>query len=284
MFFRLVLADCGLWGAWQCTGGTSTYPIQSIHFGDDEDDDSLALFLQYDTCSVFQNGDYEVDGDTISVDLNGFLDRCETSNGPHCGCFDDFDLSISDDCLEITGPNGEHCEPISECNQFTCSDGSTPIENPYYIPTSNECGPESFPIGAPEFSFGECCVQHDYCYPICGQNKRECDYEFYECMACSCMAEYDNIISEQFCLLLACLYFEAVDTFGCDAYEASQENGCYCPTDSSSNAKSLDHRSVKVVDKFGGLHEYNNLIFMFAKGTLDVSDFFCEGPFDPVCE
>ena len=275
-----VNGDCRVSGAWECSGGSSSRPIDGITFGEDEDDDSFSLFVHTSDCTIMQDGDYTIRSSDISVDLNGFFDNCETS-GASCTCFEDFHMTISTDCLDITGPNGEQCQPARQCEQYVCADGSTPATNPNFVPSTNECGPQSFPVGAPEFSFAQCCQDHDYCYPICGKDKRDCDYEFYECMACSCYAEYDNLMSREACLVLACVYFEAVDNFGCDAYESSQIAGCVCP---ETNAKSLQARSTKMIpDKFGGLHEYDALLSSFEKGTFAFSDFICEAPFEPSC-
>ena len=100
-------------------------------------------------------------------------------------------------------------------------------------------------------------------------------------MACSCYEEYDNRISEQACLLLACLYFEAVDNFGCDSYESSQTAGCICP---ETNARAVQARSKLIPDKFGGFHEYSDLVSLYQKGAFNPSNFVCEAPFQPNCD
>ena len=108
LFASLALCDCDqLDGTtWACTGGSATYPIQYFSF----DDDEFQLYLQYEGCTVFQEGNFEVDGDTVSVDF-GVLDDCETSDNNQCECYEDFDMDISNDCLNIVGPNGETCVP-----------------------------------------------------------------------------------------------------------------------------------------------------------------------------
>ena|SRR3990167_5171288 len=106
-----VKGDCKIQGNWECSGGTSARPIQGMNFGDDEDDDTFSLFLHTSDCTVMQDGDYSIDDDDVSVDLNGFFDNCETSGGSTCTCFNDFHMTISGDCLDITGPHGEQCQP-----------------------------------------------------------------------------------------------------------------------------------------------------------------------------
>ena len=163
----------------------------------------------------------------------------------------------------------------------TCSNGQTPVQDPNYEPSTNECGSSGFPIGAPEFAFSECCNNHDFCYPVCGKEKRTFDYEFYSCMACACEDAYDTSVGEELCLVLACLYFQAVDEFGCGAYEDSQDTGCIC----QNNAKAIDAPRVyqPVRDKFGGSHSLHEALELYSKGTLGLADFVCDAPLDPQC-
>lgn len=99
-------------------------------------------------------------------------------------------------------------------------------------------------------------------------------------MACSCYAEYDNLIAREACLAIACIYFEAVDNFGCNSYESSQTAGCICP---ETNAKSLQARSGKLIpNKFGDMPiQYDEIVALYEKGAF--SDFICQAPFEPDC-
>ena len=98
-------------------------------------------------------------------------------------------------------------------------------------------------------------------------------------MACSCYAEYDNIISREACLVIACIYFEAVDNFGCDSYESSQTAGCICP---ETSAKSMQARSNVIPSKFGDVNRFEDFVALYEKGAF--SDFVCDAPFEPNCE
>lgn len=112
VFCMWTKAECGLSGAWECTGGRGAKPIQGLTFGSDVDDDDFSLFVHTADCTIMQDGDYTVNRkNQITVSLGGFFDNCETSEGSTCTCYNNFRMTVSSDCLDITGPNGEHCQP-----------------------------------------------------------------------------------------------------------------------------------------------------------------------------
>jgi len=188
-------------------------------------------------------------------------------------------LPITSDCLQITGPNDEICTPVSEAvckKKYTC-DGKTAVQNSSYVKTTNGCGPNNFPTG-PSFSFGKCCESHDFCYPTCLKPKAVCDFEFYQCMACSCYGSYDNAFTEEFCLLIACLYYQGVDHFGCSAYAASQGRACECPAKSAE--VSSTNNTLEITDKHGKFGPAFKEVIETYKTSYDrgIVNLICEPP------
>eukprot|EP00339_Tiarina_fusa_P023381 CAMPEP_0117046834 /NCGR_PEP_ID=MMETSP0472-20121206/32377_1 /TAXON_ID=693140 ORGANISM="Tiarina fusus, Strain LIS" /NCGR_SAMPLE_ID=MMETSP0472 /ASSEMBLY_ACC=CAM_ASM_000603 /LENGTH=363 /DNA_ID=CAMNT_0004759325 /DNA_START=1 /DNA_END=1089 /DNA_ORIENTATION=+ len=264
--------NCDLQGPYICSGGV----IQGIDFGDDEDDDFFEYFTSSgdttttNSCSVFQQGTYEISGSSIDVEFEIDDDECViTGDSGDCECVDDLSLSVSNNCGTITGPNGETCTPADTCSDsFTCPGGETPIDNPNNEPDANGCGPSAFPLAGPSFSFLECCEQHDFCYGTCGTSKVQCDNDFYECMACTCETDYDDYFSRFACRELACTYFQAVDEFGCFAFTSGQEDSCSCP------GKEMEKKSssLQPTSKFGPVHP-----------TARQTELFCDAPFEAEC-
>lgn len=112
----VVAQNCDLEGPFICSGGS----ILGIDFGDDEDDDFFEYYTSSGTttdgsarCTVVQQGTYEVDDDTISVEFEIDDDECVIAgeNQSGCDCVDDLEFTTDSTCGVITGPNGETCTP-----------------------------------------------------------------------------------------------------------------------------------------------------------------------------
>jgi len=261
--------------SWSCDGGD----IQSIRFQDGNDG---TITQSDDFCTLIQDGDYKVDNNhgTLKFDFSGFFDTlfdCQIINedDKHCTekCYDnDVEFTFTAGVCELHGPNGEVCVPATstaDCTSRSCPDGEVLVEDPDHPSTSNGCGPASIPFSAPSFSFEDCCNNHDLCYGSCYTvSKKDCDDNFYTCMYCSCYAEY-NDLTVDFCLELACSYYQLVDEFGCDAFQASQDNTCLCQ---NSNTKEMHRETdyVEVPSKWGPAPE------AFLSKRL-----ICDAPFTP---
>ena len=258
-------SDCVFKGSFTCSGG----PISGIVMGDDEDDESFEYFLAVEnggttSCSLVQQGDYEVDDDTVNVEFEIDDDECVISgdNQSQCSCVESLSFTASNQCTTLTSSNGDVCTPNEPCDDsFTCPGGATPQADPNNPATTNGCGPSSFPLAGPSFSFLECCNQHDICYETCGSSKIACDNDFYTCMFCSCGAEYDDFFSQLACEELACSYFQAVDEFGCSAFGAAQEQACICPGKSKPAPREASN-------KFGPANQ-----------SIRETELFCDPPF-----
>jgi len=268
--------NCQLDGAWTCTGGN----INGLYLGDDEDDETIEYYLSMgnvqssNSCSLIQEGSYDISGDTLTAEFEiDDDDECVISgeNTSLCDCVESLEFTTSNACSTLTSTNGDVCTPTEECDDtFTCPGGATPQDNPNAEPSSNGCGPSGLPLTGPSFSFLECCNQHDLCYGECGASKTECDNDFYVCMFCSCDEEYDTIIGELACEDLACTYFQAVDEFGCAAFTASQEEACICPGKEETHVEQRE-----VPSKFGSLNQAVRETELFCDAPFDVSDSQC---------
>merc|ERR1719282_1605771 len=257
-------SDCSLAGGYVCSGGR----ILTIDFGQDDDDDTFrysAVFTSGgEECNILQEGVYDVNGATITASFDDDEEDCErTPDNSVCQCLDSFDMTASGSCAVIAGPNGETCTPAPDCeDSFTCPNGETPVQGDYQ-PTSNGCGTNDFPV--PALSFDDCCGAHDICYGTCGTSKVQCDNDFYQCMACTC----GNDLFDFACDQLACSYYEAVEEFGCPAFNNAQNRACTCPNSAKSEEK---ESNVPVMSKFGPIHP-----------ALRKTDFVCNAPFDAAC-
>lgn len=115
LFFLFGIAfcqNCDLEGPFTCSGGI----IQGIDFGDDEDDDYFEYFFTNgdNSCTVIQEGTYEVDGEMISVEFEIDDDECLiTGDDASCNCVESLEFTSSDNCVTINGPNGEICTPAN---------------------------------------------------------------------------------------------------------------------------------------------------------------------------
>lgn len=107
IFGSAICQNCDLQGPFVCSGGD----IGGIDFGDDEDDDFFEYFLSNSdaSCSVIQEGTYEIDGETITVQLDS--DDCTVTGDGDCDCIETLEFTSSNNCGTILGPNGETCEP-----------------------------------------------------------------------------------------------------------------------------------------------------------------------------
>mmetsp|Transcript_117570 Transcript_117570/g.175597 ORF Transcript_117570/g.175597 Transcript_117570/m.175597 type:complete len:277 (+) Transcript_117570:49-879(+) len=260
LFFLFGLAlcqsDCLLQGSYACSGGD----IKGIDFGDDEDDDFFELFRSFgdsstaESCTTIQQGTYSITADTASIEFGTDDDDCQIvgdlSSG--CTCETSLDIIFSDACGTATLSTGEICTPATDCSdQYTCPGGATPIDDADNEPDANGCGPSAFPLAGPSFGFLECCAQHDFCYGTCGTSRTQCDNDFFECMSCSCQADYeDDYFGKAFCEEIACSYYQAVNEFGCFSFTSGQEDGCSCP------GKAAEKKSQNMVSmsKFGPIH------------------------------
>jgi len=275
VFSFAVAQNCQLDGAWTCTGGN----INGLYLGDDEDDETIEYFLSVgnvqnsNSCSMIQEGSYDISGSTLTAEFEIDNDECVISgeNPSLCDCVDSLEFTTSNACSTLTSTNGDVCVPAEECDDlFSCPGGATPQDNPNVEPSSNGCGPSGLPLTGPSFSFLECCNQHDLCYGRCGASKIECDNDFYVCMFCSCDEEYDTIIGELACEDLACTYFQAVDEFGCAAFTASQEEACICPGKEETHVEQRE-----VPSKFGSFNQAVRETELFCDAPFDVSDSQC---------
>jgi len=105
-------SDCSLHGGFVCTGGR----ILTIDFGEDDDDDTFRYSATFtsgsEECNILQEGVYEVDGATITTTFDDDADNCERlEDNSICQCLDSFDMTPSNSCTVIAGPNGETCTP-----------------------------------------------------------------------------------------------------------------------------------------------------------------------------
>jgi secretory phospholipase A2 len=251
---------------WQCSGGR----IMTLDFVDDD----LEISESNDHCTFFQTGSWSVNRrGVIKLSFGGFfsfLDECTmVGDETQCDCYDeDLIFTLNTECNQITGPHGEICVPADfteDCHRRTCPSGERLINEPNYTPSTNGCGPQNIPFTAPSFSFLDCCTNHDYCYSNCSRTKEDCDNEFYACTYCSCFDAYDGDTEIDICQEIACVYFQAVDEFGCDAYQTAQGNSCIC----QSEQDTIQTRNYqRVPSKFGP-----------SMLTRDV----CDAPFVPVC-
>lgn len=141
----------------------------------------------------------------------------------------------------------------------------------------NGCGPSSFPITGPDFSFEECCGFHDVCYGTCLSSKIQCDNDFYNCMICSCRDAYDSPFTENLCEEVACSYFQAVDEFGCSAFYSSQNRACMCANETLTTSSKMMTKQPNGISKFGIKPPRHT----FAK---EAELIFCAEPFEAVCD
>jgi len=266
--------ECDPAGAWSCSGGL----IQTLDF---DDDDSVVLSQSEGTCTLFQDGNFDIDGDELEIgfdDFFGLFNSCDIAGDENdCECYEDpIQFTFQSNCDVLSGPNAEFCTratTTAQCQSFNCPGDQNKVQDPDYEATTNGCGPQSIPFTAPSISFEECCNAHDLCYADCSKTKRRCDDEFYTCTFCSCEDEYGGGIDATICEELACLYYQAVDEFGCDAYETSQENACMCEDINDNRGKEAPRVYKEVPSKFGpeGV-QYN-----------PEKRVFCSTPFDAQC-
>lgn len=107
IFGAAVCQNCDLQGPFACIGGD----IIGLDFGDDEDDDFFEYYLSDSatSCTVVQQGTYEVDGGIIFVEFDD--DECIVTGDGECECRESLELTSSNNCGTITGPSGETCVP-----------------------------------------------------------------------------------------------------------------------------------------------------------------------------
>jgi RHS repeat-associated protein len=83
------------------------------------------------------------------------------------------------------------------------------------------------PVG---FDFGPACENHDHCYGTCGASKKSCDKQFLNDMRNKCRSYQPMLANPGFCLLLANIYYQAVNWGGSSAYKDAQQTACSpCP-------------------------------------------------------
>ena len=157
---------CDLEGPYTCTGGS----INAIEFGRSLDSSFFKYYSSAgsgsSSCSFVQEGEWDSSSSssTIDITLETGSSSCkitgEASSG--CSCQRSLKFVASDNCVTLTGPNGEVCKPASTCSDdFKCPNGARPVQKPDYTPGANGCGPASI-LTAPRFSFLSCCEQHDF--------------------------------------------------------------------------------------------------------------------------
>lgn len=117
----------------------------------------------------------------------------------------------------------------------TCPPGTNKQPKPGNTPSWNGCGPEGGSIKIPQgygsADYTSSCNGHDVCYEECGTPKATCDDVFLEDMYDSCAAAYPGVLKALLrmgCYERAYVYYQAVATFGDDAWLAGQKKACEC--------------------------------------------------------
>jgi hypothetical protein len=109
ILFIAVVLSCKLSGGWACRHGR----IIAMDFGIADDDDTFELIANVNTsCTMFQQGTYRIHDREISVDISSANCDITGETTSACNCYSDFTMSIDELCLDITGPNGEHCTQL----------------------------------------------------------------------------------------------------------------------------------------------------------------------------
>lgn len=124
-------------------------------------------------------------------------------------------------------------DPINDVDPFGLKRGGGAATAEKY--SGKYCGsgwsfslvPESFRFGAANFS--QACKNHDTCYGTCGKNKAECDAKLKSDMMAACSSKLGpGSRMTGACYLQAHRYFQAVDTFGGEAYQKAQSKCTNC--------------------------------------------------------
>jgi len=120
---------------------------------------------------------------------------------------------------------------ISNSNPYA----SCPPGYRFPITTTNGCGPATNSIPAKKLfglekyigtNFESCCNQHDQCYGMCGQPKKDCEEKFLKCMNDKCSKH--GLFRRSFCKGKAFTYYKLVDEFGKGPFDEAQKEGCTC--------------------------------------------------------
>ena len=117
----------------------------------------------------------------------------------------------------------------------SCPPGLKKQTKPGNVPSHNGCGPEGGSIKLPQ-GYGRAdytgsCNNHDHCYEECSTSQATCDEIFKEEMYDSCAAAYPGVLNSLLrfgCYERAYAYYQAVSTFGEDAWVAAQQKACEC--------------------------------------------------------
>jgi hypothetical protein len=110
-------------------------------------------------------------------------------------------------------------------------------------------------IQLPDFAFTPCCDLHDTCYMTCGMAKAHCEKAFGQCLKAHCKKNYNgngNVTLSWFwcvdplflwarsigeCISTADTFVMGVEMFGCQGYQASQQQGCECLPKADASAR-----------------------------------------------
>ena len=127
----------------------------------------------------------------------------------------------------------ETCTPLNA--DATCPPNTTKKPKPGNVPAHNGCGPEGgaikIPQGYGDADYTSSCNSHDHCYEECSTPQSACDEKFKEDMYDACAAAYPGALNSLFrlgCYERAYVYYQAVSTFGEDAWIAGQQKACEC--------------------------------------------------------
>ncbi|SMR45717.1 unnamed protein product [Zymoseptoria tritici ST99CH_1E4] len=100
-------------------------------------------------------------------------------------------------------------------------------------PTINGCGSEKYHHYVPEFNFGPCCDQHDFCFDDCGApSLSSCNNTFGMCMEYACDSRYSSGIKKLLrapCRGAARIYLDYVSgSVGVYYFNKYTQERCYC--------------------------------------------------------
>jgi hypothetical protein len=267
---------CNPNGTWNCYDGR----MQTLEFTDS----NVEMFQFSDNCTLTQEGKWSIKRGHLNLRFSGLDDGsdCITAGKPEegCSCYEgDLRFTINPTCTNLTGPNGEHCVPAigtGDCHKRSnCYEKDIMVQDPNYTPGGLGCGAvklvhQSGSAILNTFeTYSNCCSAHDYCYSNCSMSKAECDQEFYTCTFCSCYSSFTTSAETSSCQEHACLFYQALDNFGCDAYKTAQGNACMCQSETSATSSRL----------------YQEIPNKFGTGLLRrrTSAFTCDATFYPVC-